>query len=47
MDWAVYTPDFLDDLQNIFLGLSEKHSQPEVREISLEFSFLKMPLSAV
>lgn len=30
MDWAVYTPDFLYDLQNIFLGQGEKSNQPEV-----------------
>ena len=31
MDWAVYTPDFLYDLQNIFLGQGEKSNQSEVR----------------
>lgn len=30
MDWAVYTPDFLYDLQNIFLGHGEKSNQSEV-----------------
>jgi len=30
MDWAVYTPDFLYDLQNIFLGQGEKSNQSEV-----------------
>ena len=30
MDWAVYTPDFLYDLQNIFLGQGEKANQSEV-----------------
>lgn len=35
MDWAVYTPDFLYDLQNIFLGHSEKSNQSEVMWISI------------
>ena len=30
MDWAVYTPDFLYELENVFLGQSEKTNQPEV-----------------
>ena len=30
MDWAVYTPDFLFDLENVFLGNNERPSQPEV-----------------
>lgn len=29
MDWAVYTPDFLFDLENVFLGHGEKTSQSE------------------
>ena len=35
MDWAVYTPDFLYDLQNIFLGQGEKSSQSEVMYMSI------------
>ena len=34
MDWAVYTPDFLFNLENIFLGHTEKNSQSEVRMLS-------------
>ena len=30
MDWAVYTPDFLFDLENVFLGNNEKPIQPKV-----------------
>ncbi|XP_068686027.1 U2 snRNP-associated SURP motif-containing protein-like [Montipora foliosa] len=29
MDWAVYTPDFLFELENVFLGHIEKPGQPE------------------
>lgn len=29
MDWAVYTPDFLFDLENVFLGNNEKPIQPK------------------
>ena len=35
MDWAVYTPDFLYDLQNIFLGQGEKSNQSEVMQMSI------------
>lgn len=30
MDWAVYTPDFLIELENVFLGHIEKPAQSEV-----------------
>ena len=36
MDWAVYTPDFLFDLENVFLGHTEKSNQSEVRSIHME-----------
>ncbi|XP_020630769.1 U2 snRNP-associated SURP motif-containing protein-like [Orbicella faveolata] len=36
MDWAVYTPDFLYDLQNIFLGQGEKSNQSEVADQPLK-----------
>ena len=35
MDWAVYTPDFLYDLQNIFLGQGEKSNQSEVIQMNI------------
>ena len=43
MDWAVYTPDFLFDLENVFLGNTEKSSQPEVRKVAI--SLRKQELS--
>ena len=32
MDWAVFTPDFLIELENVFLGHIEKPGQTEVRD---------------
>ncbi|XP_073256675.1 U2 snRNP-associated SURP motif-containing protein-like [Porites lutea] len=36
MDWAVYTPDFLFNLENIFLGHTEKSSQSEASDQPLK-----------